>query len=325
MAAQVSAISARQVQGVRDTISGLDSSMAQAVDKILENVAGLGEDEMRGVLNRSLHPLFKQAVGTSETMARAVFSSLRMQSLGETIETVAGETFDEGALSAMVNTAVKASTTGGGVSSARSIILGRFGYDIRNAYAVTVARNVAKDPTKPKYARVPGSNEVCDFCMMLASRGFVYAKGRKGQKTHNHANCECVYMPGWGDNPTVEGYDSREWYNRWQGAIEATAAERARNSGDFSVERMNDEVQKIYAGYAKSAEISKKGIPSKWKSERFNDFNEVQSYLMSAPTTSELEHRYSVVGRTYGFENMGNQRIKNAIRTAEHRISRSNN
>lgn len=322
---KVATISARQVQGVRDTITKFDTDMRGAVDGLLANVMALDEDAMRAVMHRNLQPLFKQAVGASETMARAVYGTLRKQSIGETINTIAGDTFDEGTLDAMVNTAVKAAVDGSGVESVRSIILGRFGYDIRNAYAVTIARNAAKDPRKPRYARVPSGTETCSFCMMLASRGFVYASGRKGQKTHNHANCDCVYIPGWGDNPTVEGYDNREWYERWQNSIEETASERARNSGEFSVEKMNDEVQKIYDSYAKSASISKKAIPSKWKAGQFNDFNDVQSYLISAPTTSELEHRYSVVGRTYGFENMGNQRIKNAIRTAEHRIAQANN
>jgi hypothetical protein len=52
---------------------------------------------------------------------------------------------------------------------------------------------------------------------MLASRGFVYRNAKTaGEMNHFHADCQCMVVPGFGDNPTVEGYDPNEYMDRWQ-------------------------------------------------------------------------------------------------------------
>lgn len=65
---------------------------------------------------------------------------------------------------------------------------------------------------KVKFARVPQGTETCAFCIMLASRGFVYAtRGSAGQFNHYHRNCDCIVVPGFGDEVSIEGYDLKKW------------------------------------------------------------------------------------------------------------------
>lgn len=80
-------------------------------------------------------------------------------------------------------------------------------YARRSAYANTL-KNCEKNEVR--YARVPGGGETCDFCMMLAGRGFDYhseksALGRGGHGVHQ--NCDCVVFPGRKGRTAIDGYD----------------------------------------------------------------------------------------------------------------------
>lgn len=68
----------------------------------------------------------------------------------------------------------------------------------------TIAQNVASDPVKPRYVRVPQGVKTCAFCVMLASRelganfsGYASAHNalfRVDGKTY-HKNCDCEAVP----------------------------------------------------------------------------------------------------------------------------------
>lgn len=66
-----------------------------------------------------------------------------------------------------------------------------------------------------KFARVP-SGPSCGFCIMLASRGFVYAtKEAAGEFTRFHNKCDCRIVEGY-DGMRVEGYDPDGLYKRYK-------------------------------------------------------------------------------------------------------------
>lgn len=116
--------------------------------------------------------------------------------------------------------------------------------------------NGRRDPRKPKFARVPTGDETCDFCLMLASRGFVYSSKMSAggvKLDHYHSGCNCRVVAGW-DGDDVEGYDTDEIYDRWQSSIDAIATERAEKRGTT----VEEERSKIMLGYANSAKNAKK-------------------------------------------------------------------
>lgn len=97
-------------------------------------------------------------------------------------------------------------------------LTGRVDYEVKRAAGECIYRNGKRDPLKPKYARVPSGAETCRFCLMLASRGFVYhSKESAGSTGHYHSGCDCRIVVGFGDNPSVEGYDPDRLYNQWKG------------------------------------------------------------------------------------------------------------
>lgn len=108
----------------------------------------------------------------------------------------------------------------------------RLGYVARRAASESVMNNGAADRAKPRYARVPSGAETCMFCLMLASRGFVYHNERSaGGLDHWHDNCDCRIVPGFPGSTEVEGYDPGEIYGRWSDEVDAEAEARAERSG----------------------------------------------------------------------------------------------
>lgn len=91
----------------------------------------------------------------------------------------------------------------------------RLDYETRKAANECVAYNAKNDPKKPRWARIPTGAETCQFCIMLASRGFVYHSEETA--SHAHANCDCRIVPSWDkNNPAVQGYDPDLYYDMWK-------------------------------------------------------------------------------------------------------------
>jgi hypothetical protein len=91
----------------------------------------------------------------------------------------------------------------------------RIDYETRRAANECVAYNAKNDPEKPRWARVPTGAETCEWCIMLASRGFVYHSEETA--SHTHAHCNCRVVPSWDkDNPAVQGYDPEKYYDMWK-------------------------------------------------------------------------------------------------------------
>lgn len=91
----------------------------------------------------------------------------------------------------------------------------RIDYETRRAANECVAYNAKKDPKKPKWARVPAGAETCEWCIMLASRGFAYLSEESA--SHSHAHCDCRIVPSWDKkNPAVQGYDPKLYYDMWK-------------------------------------------------------------------------------------------------------------
>ena len=95
----------------------------------------------------------------------------------------------------------------------------RADFEVKRSAGECVKANAARDPLRPKWARVPSGAETCGFCLMLASRGFAYASERSASEKagggHYHPNCDCRIVPGF-EGMEVEGYDPDELYRQWR-------------------------------------------------------------------------------------------------------------
>lgn len=96
-----------------------------------------------------------------------------------------------------------------------NLLTERVDYECKRAANECIAYNAKNDPKRPKWARVPTGAETCEWCIMLASRGFAYLSEEAA--SHTHANCDCRVIPSWDkDNPAVQGYDPELYYDMWK-------------------------------------------------------------------------------------------------------------
>ena len=132
-----------------------------------------------------------------------------------------------------------------------NLLRDRVDYEIKVAASNTCLNNAKRDRRKPRFARVPTGIETCDFCLMLASRGFVYYT--EAAASHAHGGCDCRIVPSW-KSQEVEGYDPKAIYDQWQDAIKAKAAERAERNGTTEA----DEMKHIMSQYGEAARRAKR-------------------------------------------------------------------
>lgn len=93
----------------------------------------------------------------------------------------------------------------------------------------TMALNVAQDPAKPRWARVP-VGVTCKWCLMLGSRGFTPGVGYRSELTAaagSHGNCDCVITPEWATGDLMDAYDPAAVYDQWKAAEAADKAAKA--------------------------------------------------------------------------------------------------
>lgn len=65
-----------------------------------------------------------------------------------------------------------------------------------------------RDPVRTRFARLPQGATTCRWCVMLASRGAVYAsEDTAGQMNRFHDNCDCVIMPARSRDDLPDGHD----------------------------------------------------------------------------------------------------------------------
>lgn len=77
-----------------------------------------------------------------------------------------------------------------------------------------------RDPTEPRWARIPRGTKTCAFCMMLASRGYVYRSEESagGLGNYYHPHDECIVVPSWGAS-TYTDYDNKAYLNIYETAL----------------------------------------------------------------------------------------------------------
>lgn len=72
----------------------------------------------------------------------------------------------------------------------------------------TIIGAAVRDPVRHAVARVPAGATTCQWCVMLASRGFVYqSRESAGEWAKFHDNCDCAIVTGQNLDDLPEDYD----------------------------------------------------------------------------------------------------------------------
>lgn len=108
----------------------------------------------------------------------------------------------------------------GDVDGFRSAIASAARYYAERGANETMVR-LGRGDRGARFARVPTGATTCPYCLMLASRGFVYSREAAALNA-NHRNCDCRIVEGF-EGMEVEGYDPDAYYEQWR---EAEARQR---------------------------------------------------------------------------------------------------
>ena len=122
------------------------------------------------------------------------------------------------------------------------------------------------------YARVP-VGDTCAFCIMLASRGFVYTSRKSALQTQTgqkyHENCNCVAVP-FHEADTIPGYqDMLRKYERMY-----FDADNKRRSGDIPDE-LKQRIKETKAEHNRKHELYLQGDLPNGPKEPWRSFNEI--------------------------------------------------
>lgn len=81
---------------------------------------------------------------------------------------------------------------------------------VRQGDSDTILHNVTRDPAKPRWAR-NGRANACSFCLMLISRGAVYAADTAEFQAHDHCRCTAAPVFRSSDVPDQAARLQAEW------------------------------------------------------------------------------------------------------------------
>ena len=242
------------VDFLTEEINGISADAQARVLEVLQGIQWTPENiaQCRDLVIQALASVMPTYTTMAAQASADFYDAARELVVGERMGAQAISGYDEdktaGAVRAFVRFVVD-----GRVDTFNEQVLQRVDYEMKLSAANSTIENGRRDKRKPRYARVPTGAETCDFCLMLASRGFVYNSQSTASMGHVHSGCDCRIVAGW-DGMEVDDYDPRSIYDRWQDAIDAKAKERAERKGTT----VSEERAAIMAAYGRAAKNAKR-------------------------------------------------------------------
>lgn len=97
----------------------------------------------------------------------------------------------------------------GAFDKAFGVLRSALDYHVKKPARDTVERNAKRDGIR--WARVPQGTSTCAWCIMLASRGFVYHDEDLAKESHGyHEGCDCLPVPSTKKNTVCPGYEAED-------------------------------------------------------------------------------------------------------------------
>lgn len=184
------------------------------------SVQKLSPKFQRDLLLDTIPALVRKYGNVAATAAADWYEQIRAKNIKGSYQATVADTFpDQGIMDTL---RWKAGTLWDNPDVFNNFIQGSLSRWVQYAGRETIARNIRKDPAKPRWARVP-NGKTCAFCEMLSSRGWVYTSPEKAGAGGNrfHPGDDCQIVPEWDrKNTHLKGYDPDAMYKRYQEARE---------------------------------------------------------------------------------------------------------
>lgn len=213
----MSVIPSYEVAMFTDRINALTGVAKSAVEDAISGIEYESVAELRMKVFEAIEPFVAASTDMAAGLAAEFYDSVREQAVGERYGAQAVSGYDPDATDGAIRAFMHGIVEGKPLADVIGKILGRVDWEMKSAAGNCVIENASADPKCQRYARVPTGAETCPFCLMLASRGFVYLNAKAagadekhgyvpGKDGHYHANCDCRIVPGF-DGMDYEGYE----------------------------------------------------------------------------------------------------------------------
>lgn len=210
-------------------VNSLSADAQDRVLRVLRSITWTPENiaRCRDIVVEALWTVLPTYTDAAAQASADFYDAARELSVGETMGATAVSGYDLAATEGSVKAFVQSIIEGKAVEQFNRAVLGRVSYEVQRAAGYSVFANGRRDPLSVRYARVPSGSETCGFCIMLASRGFVYHSAETaGALNHYHDYCDCRIVPGWDTydsgpsrrgswSTSVEGYDPDALYDQY--------------------------------------------------------------------------------------------------------------
>ena len=178
------------VDFLTEEINGISADAQARVLKVLQGIQWTPENvaQCRDLVIQALAAVMPTYTTMAAQASADFYDAARELSIGKPMGAVAVSGYDprktEGAVRGFVRFVLRDE-----VQTFNDQVLQRIDYEMKRSANMSVVENGRRDPKKVRYARVPTGAETCDFCLMLASRGFVYQSEGTASASHVHAGC----------------------------------------------------------------------------------------------------------------------------------------
>ena len=173
-----------------EEINGISADAQARVLKVLQGIQWTPENiaECRELVLQALAAVMPTYTDMAAQASADFYDAARELVVGEKMGAKAISDYDprktEGAVRGFVRFVLRDD-----VQTFNDQVLQRIDYEMKRSANMSVVENGRRDPKRVRYARVPTGAETCDFCLMLASRGFVYQSESTASASHVHAGC----------------------------------------------------------------------------------------------------------------------------------------
>ncbi len=225
-------ISRKVLEAYSSALSALEADAAAKLESVIGSLdwdAGYEQlKENRNIVSDAMAALAAAYGDAASALGAELFESV-MAAEGVTVAPRLAEPISHKQASDDVRSSARHIFGGkGDVAAFKASCVRQLARHISMASNGTVALSCERGASKGvRYARVPMGRRTCEFCVMLASRGFVYANektaGRLGQY---HYKCDCRIVPGVDGVTTIEGYDPDAYYASYKDCRDALDAHR---------------------------------------------------------------------------------------------------
>lgn len=262
---------------VTEEVNALSADAQTRVLAVLASIEWTPENiaECRDIVIQALAAVMPTYTDAAAQVGADMYDAVRETAVGEAMGATAISGYEPEATAGAIKAFVQDIVDGKPFEQFNRRVLERVDNEIRSAENMSVAENAALDPLEPRYARVPTGAETCEWCIMLASKGFTYRskksaignykkKSRSGSTSHGHPGCDCRIVQGY-PNMEVEGYDPKSYYALWKKSEDMKAEGLPTEQRTAILAAMRDRLIPHYSAQpTELADLYQKGIDSAW-------------------------------------------------------------